>query len=62
MADPDRTPPHSLIDWGELAATLHRAGPFAVLRRLEAQARDLPRIRTSSIWGRSPPWGSPRAP
>lgn len=47
MADPDRTPPHSLIDWGELAATLHRAGPFAVLRRLEAQARDLPRIGQS---------------
>lgn len=44
MAPPDRPQAHDLIDWPAEAANLHRAGLFAVLRRIEAQAADKPRI------------------
>lgn len=44
MAAEDRTQAHDLIDWSAIAADLQRSGLFAVLRRVEAQALDRPRI------------------
>ena len=47
MAAQDRTQAHDLIDWSAIAADLQRSGLFAVLRRVEAQASDRPRIGTA---------------
>lgn len=47
MASPDRTQTHDLIDWSAQVADLKRSGLFAVLRRVEAQAAQLPRIGTA---------------
>lgn len=47
MAAENRTQAHDLIDWSAQAVDLKRSGLFAVLRRVEAQAADKPRIGTA---------------